>query len=325
MPRKTLLAFFALGLCAATATLRAAEPEDPWLLLEKAGQAARQLNYKGVFVYQSGRTVNAMQITHMNYVYGEFVRVVALDGVPREMLRQDNEVVIYNAQNEKVTIDRRRVASVFPSMVSGMNEGLRLGYQARVAGQERVGGRDGMVIHLEPRDRYRYGHRLCVDREFGLLLKSAMMGERNDVVEQVAFHQINFIGNQENMDWFRPSADLGKTYVMKPEEQVMPDMASDEGWTLTALPPGYRKVDQVRRSVPGKPVAVTHLVFSDGLASVSLFIERIGKDVPKVGHTVRGATHVVAQVADGYQTIAVGEAPLAAVQQISAAVSFRKK
>jgi sigma-E factor negative regulatory protein RseB len=306
------------------AAVAGAPEDDPWVLLEKAGQAAHKLNYKGVFVYQSGRVVSSMQITHMNFANGEFARLVSLDGAPREVLRQGNDVVIYNPRNEKVMIEKRRVQSAFPALLPGLPDMLKTSYQVRMAGQERVGGRDGVVINLEPRDSFRYGYRFSVDREFGLLLKSVMLNERNDPIEQVAFNQLALM-NSEDINWFRPQVSPGKTYVMQPEETVTPTTVEGDGWVVAQLPPGFRKVDQVRRNVPGKVAPVHHLLFSDGLASVSLFIELLEKAAqPKQGSVAQGATNVYASVVDGHQIIVVGEVPEITVRQIANAVSFRK-
>ncbi|HQR51441.1 MAG TPA: sigma-E factor regulatory protein RseB domain-containing protein [Methylophilaceae bacterium] len=139
--------------------------DDPWLMLEKAGQAAHKLSYKGIFVYQSGPIVSSMQIIHMNYAQGEFARLVSLDGAPREVLRQGNDVLIYNQQKEKVMIEKRRVQNSFPALLPGLvDAALKANYQARSAGMERVGGREVQIIHLVPRDRYRYGCHFSVDR-----------------------------------------------------------------------------------------------------------------------------------------------------------------
>lgn len=316
----SLLCLLALPLPGRAASLE----DEPWLMLEKAGQAAHKLSYKGIFVYQCGRSVSNLQITHMNYPQGEFARVVSLDGVPREMLRQGNEVVIYSPQNERIMIEKRRVQSSFPALLPGMADALKASYQARMIGQERVGGRDGVVVQLAPRDQYRYGYRFSVDREFGLLLKSVMLNERNEVIEQVAFSQLTLM-DPAGMDWFHPNVERGKDYVMQPEQTVAPNRAEGEGWTISQLPPGFVKVDQVRRSMPGKSVPVNQLIFSDGIASVSLFIEPLDKGAPpKQGHILRGVTNVYANVVNGYQVIVVGEVPEAAVRQIGEAVSLKK-
>lgn len=324
MLQRVVRSLLALLLAMPFAVLAATPEDDLWIMLEKAGQAAHKLNYKGIFVYQSGHNVSSMQITHMNYEQGEFARLVSLDGAPREIFRQGNDIVIYNPRNEKIMIERRRVQSSFPALLPGLTDMLKANYQVRKAGQERVGGRDGVIIQLDPRDRYRYGYQFSVDREYGLLLKSVMLNERKEMIEQVAFNQLALM-NTEDMDWFRPNIAPGKTYVMQPEETVSPALLEGEGWVIAQLPPGFRKVDQVRRKVPGKSAPVHHLVFSDGLASVSLFIETLDKNsVPKQGLTTQGVTNVYANAVDGHQIIVVGEVPEATVMQIANAVSFKK-
>lgn len=297
---------------------------DPWLMLEKAGQAAHKLNYRGIFVYQCGGTVTSLKITHMNFAQGEFARLVTLDGVPREVLKQGKDAVIYNPGKEKVLIDRRRTPSSFPAVLPGIADGLKASYQARIDGRERVGDREGVIVWLSPRDGYRYGYRFSIDREFGLLLKSVMLNEQNVAIEQVAFNQLSLMSS-EDMDWFRPNIDPAKTYEMSPEEPAAQIVAEGDGWTLAELPAGYRKVNQVRREVPGKVAPINHLVFSDGLASVSLFIETLGKHaIPKIGYMTQGATNIYANVQDGHQVIVVGAVPQATVKKIAEAVSFKK-
>ena len=319
--RQNLLIIFLCaysGLCAAETTA------DPWLLLEKAAQAAHKLSYKGIFVYQAGANVSAMQITHLNYDNGEFARLVSLDGAPREVLRHDNEVLIYNQKNEQVVIEKRLSKNSFPAILPGLVDALKSSYDVHVAGQERVGGRDCQIIHLEPRDHYRYGYRFSVDREFGLLLKSVMLNEHNAAIEQTAFNQLTMMYGT-SMDWFRPGLEGGKSFVMQPQETVTPGALVEESWTLAPLPAGYRKIEHMQRQIPGKPFPVSHLVFSDGLASVSMFIEPLNKNVPpKIGYATQGATNILASVSDGYQLIVVGEVPEVTVRKFSAAISFKK-
>jgi len=320
--RPLLACLCVFPLLAQAATTEA--PDDPWLMLEKAGQAAHKLNYKGIFVFQTGRAARSMQITHMNYAQGEFARVVALDGVPQEVLRQGNDVVIYNQQNDRVVIERHRVQSAFPALLPGLVETLKASYQVRLAGQERVGGREVQVIYLDPRDHFRYGYRLSVDREFGLLLKSVLFNERNEPIEQVAFNQL-LVMSMNDMDWFRPGMESGKMFVVAPEDSVKPIVAEGDGWVIAQLPAGYRQLEHVQRKVPGKSFPIDHVVFSDGLCSVSLFIEPLDKSsTPKQGSVMQGATNIFAQTSHGYQVIVVGEVPEVTVKQIAAAVNFKK-
>ena len=305
------------------AQLALAGQDDAWLILEKASQAARELSYQGVFVYQSGNIAKSVQITHTNYGQGEYARMVVLDGVPREVLSQGGDVVIFSPKNEKVVIQKRRGQNMFPALLPSNMDAIKVSYQVRLGGQERVGGRDGQVVYLDPKDHLRYSYAFWADREYGLLLKSATNNERNELMEQIAFNQLAMMNNQ-NLDWFKPNLDHSKAYVMEaPPPPVTPVEA--ETWVIGQLPMGYRKVDQLMLNVPGKSVPVTQMIFSDGLASVSLFIEPLVKGVPpKMGHTVMGATNFYASVNEGHQIMVVGEVPAATVAQFANAVSFKK-
>ncbi len=308
------------------AALHASEPNDPWMLIDKAGQAAHALNFKGVFVYQAGNTVNSMQIMHMNYgPAGEFVRVVQLDGSPREVLRQGNDTVTYQPKREgKVMIDKRRLQNGFPAVLPRISEDIRANYVPRLGAVERVGGRDAQLLTLEPHDRYRYRCKMWMDRESGLLLKMAFLNEKDEIAEQVSFSQLLLVGDTP-MDWFHPEVQRGKSYVINPEEKVTPANAQDESWQLGQIPPGFRKTEQVQRAVPGKSYPINHLVFWDGLASVSLFIEQVAQSAtPRVGGYNQGATNVLVSINNGHQLVVLGEVPPATLTQFFNAVIFKK-
>lgn len=316
---------FSLFLLLFPLVAQAGDPADPWLIMEKAALAAHQLNYKGVFVYQSGTTVNSMQIMHMNYgPNGEFARVVVLDGLPREVLRQGNDVIIYQPKSEKVMIDKRRLQSGFPAVLPRLSDDIRANYQIRLGGVERIGGHDGQLVVLEPHDKYRYRCKMWTDHDSGMLLKIALVNDRDDVIEQVAFNQLMLM-EDSNMNWFHPELQRGKDYIMAPEEKVIQGTLHDDGWSIGQLPPGFRKTEQVKHMFPGKAFPVDHMVFWDGFASISLFIEPMAQGmVPKVGGYSQGATNVQVSVHDGHQVVVMGEVPAMTVNQISNSIIFSK-
>jgi len=297
--------------------------DDPWLVLQKASHAARELSYKGIFTYQTVGSIKSVEITHMNSSQGEYARIVVLDGSPREVLSQGTDAVIFNTKDGKVVIEKHHGKSMFPALLPANMDAIKLGYQVRMGGQERVGGREGQIVFLDPRDRFRYSYKFWADREYGLLLKSLASNEHNEIIEQIAFNQLQLLDTQ-NMDWFQPNVDNKKSYVME-ESAPIASSAEVDSWTLAELPAGYHKIDQMKCMVPGKKTPVTHIIFSDGLASVSLFIEPLAKGVrPKTGHTAMGATNFYANVTNGHQIMVVGEVPEGTVAQIANAVSFKK-
>lgn len=316
--------FLAIGLLVLSVNTAFAAQDDVWLMLQKASQAARELSYKGVFVYQSGNTSKSVQLTHMNYGQGEYARMVVLDGAPREVLSQGSDVVIFSPKNEKMMIQKKRGQNMFPALLPSNMEALKTSYQAQANGVERIGGRDAFVVNLSPRDQMRFGYRFWVDKEYGLLLKVTTLGEHGDALEQISFSQLTWMDGQ-SMDWFKPKFDPTKSYVMDQEGPAKAN-SSEIDWDVAQLPAGYRKVDQVKQPVQGKALPVTQMIFSDGLASISVFIEPLAKGArPKVGHTVVGATHFYALANEGHQIMVVGEVPEAAVTQFANAVNFKAK
>jgi sigma-E factor negative regulatory protein RseB len=155
-----------------------------------------------------------------------------------------------------------------------------------------------------------------------------MFNNRNETLESIGFNQLALMNTVE-LDWFKPKIDHNKSYVMEQEQELIADAGSPIDWEIKALPPGYRKVDQMMRKVQGKSGPVTHVIFSDGLAFVSLFIEHVAKPTkekptPKNVLTTTGNTSFYANVNSGHLVTVMGDVPEATVVQIANAVVFKK-
>lgn len=303
---------------------QAGADEDAWNVLQKAAVAARALSYQGIFVCQTGRQSRAVQITHHFNGKNEFARNVVLDGAPREVLSQGGDLVIYNPKNEKIVIEKRRGQNMFPAVLPLNLDAVKANYTLRALGNERMAGRQAQVLSLTPKDGLRYSYKFWIDADYGLLLKSVMLNNRDEIMESIAFSQLTLVNNVD-LDWFQPNIDHNKSYVMEEEKAVVTDSNAPAIWTIKELPAGYRKVDQMMRMVQGKPYAITHVIFSDGLASVSLFIEPIPKGArAKVTLSTTGNTSFYANVNSGHLVTVVGEVPEATIVQIANAVVFKK-
>ncbi|MBC7944983.1 MAG: transcriptional regulator, partial [Burkholderiales bacterium] len=158
--------------------------------LQKIARSARELNYAGTFVYQHGNQVETSRITHFVDAAGEHEKLEALDGSPREIIRNNDQVMCYFPDAKTVKVDKRSASRTFPALLPEQLTGLANNYQIRIGSQNRIAGHDCQVVILEPKDKLRYGHRFCAAIDSGLLLKAKMLNERNDVVEQFAFTQL---------------------------------------------------------------------------------------------------------------------------------------
>jgi sigma-E factor negative regulatory protein RseB len=311
-------------LCVTSFAGHAATDDELWAMLQKAAVAARALSYEGVFVCQTGQQAKAVQITHLFDGRNEFSRNVVLDGASREVLSQGSNLVIYNSKNEKIVIEKKRGQNMFPAMLPLNFDTIKENYTVHLSTHERVADRQAQILFLEPKDRLRYSYKFWIDDEYGLLLKSVRFNQRSEIIESIGFNRLSLL-NSVGLDWFTPRIDSKKNYVMADEPVILPDGKLSVTWEIKELPAGYRKVDQIVRMVPGKPYPVMHMIFSDGLASVSLFIEPTNKSgKTKVALASSGYTSFYAGVNNGYLVTAVGEVPEATVVQIANAVVIGK-
>ncbi len=303
-----------------------AQAEDSlsdWQILQKSAVAAHALSYEGIFVCQSGNQPKSVQIKHLFDGQQEYTRNIMLDGAPRELLSQNGDLVIYNPTNEKIVIEKRRGQNLFPAILPTNIESIKANYTLKMGNAERVAGRAVQVLQLEPKDQFRNRHQFWIDAEYGLILKSVTLNTTNQPIDSIAFNQINLF-NTVDLDWFKPKIDTNKNYVME-ENVTLSDSSNSPHWQLTALPAGFRKVDQRVLTVQGKSIPVTHLVFSDGLASVSLFIEPVRRGVKaRTSAAMRGNTSVYARVTGFLQITALGEVPEVTTAHIANAVIFVK-
>jgi sigma-E factor negative regulatory protein RseB len=306
--------------------------DDPWFLLEKTAYAARELNYQGIFVYQNGKESHSVQITHMNQAGREMTRNVVLDNRPqpgqaREVYRQGDNIVILRPHNQTMVIEKRRGQNLFPAMIPTDIQAIKASYSAELAGMETIAGREAQIINLIPNDSFRYSYKIWADTQYGLLLKMALLDSKKQLLEHIAFNELNTLDTQDT-NWFQPKIDVTKRYVTKNYD--MQDASNrhqvHSNWFVADLPVGYAKVDHRALVVPGKTTTVDQMIFSDGISSVSVFIEPLTKGMrPKMGHMQVGSTNMCANVIDGHQVTVVGEVPEATVMQISKAVSLKKQ
>ena len=295
---------------------------DAWQILEKSAFAARELNYEGQFSYINGEQTRTVDIKHMNYGGREVARNIVLDANQREVYSQGDNVVIFQPTTTNVIIKKRHGRNLFPAMLPTNLGVIKDNYTARLAGTEFVAKREAQVIEIMPADAYRYSYKIWTDVKFGLILKMALLNAENKTLEQVYFNHLSMLNSHNNLNWFEPKIDMNKRYVTEADTEIT-RVANDKIVT-TDLPAGYQKVDHIQRVVNGKGVMVDQLIYSDGIASVSLFIEPLVKGKrPKKGHMLMGSTHMCANVVDGHQIIVVGEVPEKTVERIAKAVSFK--
>jgi sigma-E factor negative regulatory protein RseB len=310
-------AVFVLALVASSATA-----SDALAWLTRASQAARQLNYVGTIIYQIGPRVESSRITHMNDDGREFAKVVNLDGPAREVVRSQGEVRCYYPDAKLVRVEPGTFRNVFPSLSPEQQQSLARYYDFRVVGDDRVSGRPVQVVVFEPKDGLRYGHRFWSDGATGLLLKARVLNERGEGVEQFAFSDLTMNARIDH-------AMVEPSWPVVPRDwQVLENVSGDvvpedTGWIVTRVPPGFEKIMEGWRKLRGRREPVAHIVFSDGLVSVSVFVEPLVAGSAPVGFLQKGGLNVYSVKQDDHLITVMGETPGATVRQIAHSITHR--
>ncbi|MBK8018385.1 MAG: MucB/RseB C-terminal domain-containing protein [Betaproteobacteria bacterium] len=309
-------------LAASTALADALPQADALNWLQRIATAARQLNYAGTFVYQQGDTVETSRIVHVMDGTNEIERLETLDGPRREVVRNNEIVFTYHPDSKSFRVDRRRPRRTFPQILPDQLTAVTDHYHVKKADVERVADHDAQTLILEPKDSMRYGHKFWADANTGLLLKAKMIGERGQVIEQFAFTQVQ-IGGQISRQLLQPSMPLP---APGPSQDASQESAAAESeWVIKSPPAGFRKIVEVRRAKDSAPPAyVTHMVLSDGLAAISVFIEPARQKVAE-GLVQRGAINIYTRVLGDQRITVLGEAPAVTVVTIANALTPRSR
>ena len=287
---------------------------NPSSVLLKVQAAARQLDYAGVLTYQQGASMQSARLTHVVDGTGEREWLEILDGMPREYLRQNDSVQCLIPEKKTVIIEPSR-ADRFPGLLLGDAKKLDDHYDLRQhRGSNRIAGHMCTVYDIVPKDAYRYGYKLCIEPGTNLLLKTQTLNRRGEVVDQVAFSMLK-LRDQVHVDQLAsPWNTQGWKVVTSSTEPV--DVAK-LGWRVSA-PPGFELLTQVSRPLKsGK--SVKQLVYSDGLAAVSVFIETAaGRDeqAPHKGLAHNGAMNIFGSRIGDYWVTAIGEMPGQALREL---------
>ncbi|MDH3513388.1 MAG: MucB/RseB C-terminal domain-containing protein [Gammaproteobacteria bacterium] len=317
MPTRLILFIASIFFCSAAL---AADAAHDWLM--KINQAARTLDYDGVFVYQHESQLEAMRIIHKVENGSHRERLVSLNGAPREVIRNQREVICYWPDKNSVMVELRKANSQnFPAILPERVQDLDEYYSIKLGNTERITGRPAQLVIVKPIDQYRYGYHLWADRETGLLLKADLLDTNGNILEQFMFTQIN-IGATIPSSALEPGV-AGKGMVWHREDEKQVTEAAKPGWAAARLPGGFRLSAHISRQALMRKRPVEHLVYTDGLAAVSVFVEKRGKDSKSfmVGHSRMGAVNALGLRVDDYQIMTVGEVPAETITLIGGSVA----
>ncbi|VAX09323.1 Sigma factor RpoE negative regulatory protein RseB precursor [hydrothermal vent metagenome] len=289
--------------------------------LEKMHTSVHELNYEGIFVYGQHNQLSSMKIYHSVSDKGERERLISMDGSGREVIRDNNKVTCYLPDRNSVVVEKSRPRSNFPPRFPIDINTLQENYTLSLDGKGKVAGYISQKINILPKDKFRYGYHLWVEEKTGLLLKTHLVIEDDTPVEQFMFTQLRF---HEKIPEKRLQSGVDSSkfnwHEAPAKKQPMPKkMVVD--WQVGKLPAGFKSDMTRMTTLPENLMPVEHLIFTDGLATVSVFIEEMMDSENNLrGGSHMGAVHAFGMALDDHYVTVVGEVPFATVKMIGESV-----
>ncbi len=305
-----------LLLFALVGTHATAQEARDWL--ERMGRAVEELNYRGTFVHVLDGTSEALHIVHRNADGQSGERILSLDGPGREIVRQGDRVQGIFPDRRIVFFETRSDVSPLVSVLPSSTTDLSPHYDIKLGGADRVAERAAQVLEIKPRDEYRYGYKLWLDQETAMPLQSQLIDEQGDVVEQILFTEIDIPADIPAEALAATIDTEGFTTLQAPEAAPL---AAEIPWRAAAVPGGFRLSVATQSPIAGSDTPVEHLVYSDGLATVSVFIEDPAtKAEVGEGFSTVGSTNAYSLTLRGRKVTALGEVPRQTVRTIASSL-----
>lgn len=313
------------GLAFLVFTAAALAEEEPSVWLERMNQALTTRNYDGVFVHLSGGRMETLRIIHRVENDEVRERLVSLDGSGREFIRTGTELTCYLPDQRTVLVERRPQEGPLLGSLPAFDARSADFYEIRGGARARLMGRMTRVIAVNPKDDYRYGYRLWIDESTAMPLKTQLCDGRGNVIEQIKFASLRLPAHIPDTAFQPQVSTEGFRWLRNEQDPDAP--ATPVLWSALKLPPGFKLRVRSAQRLPGARDPVAHLVYTDGLAAVSVFVEPgpSAGERPMQSPTRFGSSSAFSTVIDGHKVTAVGEVPPATVRFIANSVKAEQR
>lgn len=302
---------------------------NDWLM--RMHQASFNRSYIGTFVVSSGGNMSSAKIWHICEGAQQVERVETLTGAPRSIFRHNDQVTTFMPDHKVVRSEKRESLGLFPQLFESADSRIADFYRFRQEGVERVAGVDADIVVLVPRDRLRFGYRVWSERKNGLIVKLQTLDGDGKILEEAAFSELQLDAPVSMNQLIQMMGRLQGYRLDKPE--LVKTTAATEGWALKTPVAGFNAMSCYRRPAPASPTGEKaasgegslQWVFSDGLASVSIFVEPFDRQrhVRQAALSL-GATQTLTRQIDAYWITLVGEVPIATLQLFAGGLERKK-
>ena len=285
-------------------------------LLNQMASSVRELDYQGSFVYQHAGRIDTLRVFHAGGAR-EQERLISLNGPRNEVIRNGNNVTCIQADDSAIVYTSTSGRGLLPLVPEAATAGIDDHYSIRMNGSDRVAGYAADIIDVLPRDGFRYGYRLWLEKRTRLLLRSFVTDQRQMPIEQFMFVSLDIGKTPTESDLVPREREL-LTTTAAPADEI--NLRGPPAWKVLNAPAGFT-LRSVRRSAKGAAGA-QHLVYSDGLASVSVYVEptiEVKNDLPATLAS-RGTLNIYSFSKHSWRFTVLGDVPAATVTAIAESI-----
>ncbi|MES2054255.1 MucB/RseB C-terminal domain-containing protein [Polaromonas sp.] len=310
---------------ASSGTAAEAKSINDWLM--RMHEASKKQAYIGTYVVSSGGTISSAKIWHVCEGNQQMERVETLTGAPRSIFRHNDRVVTFMPDHKVVRSEKRESLGLFPELLQSTDSRIADFYKVKREGADRVAGVEADIVVLVPRDTMRFGYRVWTEQKSGMVVKLQTLDTDGKVLEQAAFSELQLDAPVKIDKLLQMMGKVDGYRVEKPV--LVKTSASAEGWVLKAPVAGFTPMSCYKR--PAAPSASQggdeplQWIFSDGLASVSLFLEPFDRQRhDKESSMSMGATQTMTRQLGAYWLTAMGEVPMATLKLFANGLERKK-
>lgn len=281
-------------------------------IVSNMSAADKRFNYEGTFVLRKSDKMMTMHVVHGVDDRGVWESMESLNGEPRKIVRHNNEVISIYPERKLVTVSQMGdKPGLHPILPENLDKLVNY-YAINQLGNERIAGRETSVLNVQPKDAFRYGYKYWLDNDTGVLLKCDLLDETGEIVEQMMYTSFNDHAAVPSSAFSIPELEGFTRQELNKDK----DRPADSGWYVADIPDGFMLTQSSMRS--NESGESLHLLYSDGLASVSVFVEA-SEDSPHrlTGASRMGALNAYGKQINGAQIIVMGEVPEATVTRIA--------
>ncbi|NNE64115.1 MAG: hypothetical protein HKN34_08530 [Gammaproteobacteria bacterium] len=291
--------------------------------IQSMSEAMRNLSYRGNFVYMHDNQLESMSIAHTRNKSGEKERLLSLNGEAREVIRDDKNLTCIWPASRKVVVDFSRKNNFSPIFIPDDIENISQLYNFEMVGKDRIAGQATTVVQIRPKDRFRYGLKFWINKENHLMMKSILVDENNRAVEQVMFTNLELVADPADIVFDAvPVIDENYTLVRFHSGDNSGQTGTESSWQTRSIPAGFRQKSILKRHDVDTNQASYQMVYTDGLASLSIFIEKRSPQL-KLGKMSMGAVNAYIRHLDDYMVTAIGEVPEVTVKSMAESIFYR--